>query len=214
MPAPLKCGHTTRVADSHNRFSRPSICSGTRDQVYLVHHQQYFLPVEAAPRSPPDNSLPVVLQQQFGCTCTSMHDAGLYAVLFLRFMIPERDRGTRTLRCGAIAGIPSNKKTCITPHSLLYMTYICIRRRAKRVLARLGVPIVDAAQIVEGQAWASKPSDGRHYHSLVPLEIFALLGALVSPPPTPLPPAGGVAARGESRDSRLHLTILDDECGG
>lgn len=123
MPAPLKCGHTTRVADSHNRFSRPSICSGTRDQVYLVHHQQYFLPVEAAPRSPPDNSLPVVLQQ-FGCTCTSMHDAGLYAVLFLRFMIPERDRGTRTLRCGAIAGIPSNKKTCITPHSLLYMTYV------------------------------------------------------------------------------------------
>lgn len=97
---------------------------------------------------------------------------------------------------------------CITPYSDMY------RRRAKRVLARLGVPIVDAARIVEGQAWASRKSDGRHYHSLVPLEIFALLGALISPPPTPLPPAGGVMVRGKSGDPNPHLNILDDECGG
>ncbi|CAM9213547.1 unnamed protein product, partial [Laminaria digitata] len=43
-------------------------------------------------------------------------------------------------------------------------------RRAKPVLARLGVPIVDAAQIVDGQAWATKRNDGRHYHPIVPLE--------------------------------------------
>lgn len=30
---------------------------------------------------------------------------------------------------------------------------------------------MDAAKIVEGQGWASKPSDGRHFHKLVPIEV-------------------------------------------
>ena len=47
------------------------------------------------------------------------------------------------------------------------------------MLAKLGVPIVDAARIVEGQAWASNNADGRHYRPIVPLEVFALLVALV-----------------------------------
>lgn len=38
-------------------------------------------------------------------------------------------------------------------------------------MARLGVPVVDAARIVEGQAWASKPNDGRHFHKIVPIEV-------------------------------------------
>ena len=38
-------------------------------------------------------------------------------------------------------------------------------------MARLGVPIVDGAKIVEGQAWASKPNDGRHFHKIVPIEV-------------------------------------------
>lgn len=38
-------------------------------------------------------------------------------------------------------------------------------------MSRLGIPLVDAASIVEGQAWASKRTDGRHYHPIVPLEV-------------------------------------------
>lgn len=38
-------------------------------------------------------------------------------------------------------------------------------------MSRLGVPVVDAAAIVEGQAWASTVTDGRHYHPIVPLEV-------------------------------------------
>lgn len=38
-------------------------------------------------------------------------------------------------------------------------------------MSRLDVPIVDAAAIVEGQAWASTVTDGRHYHPIVPLEV-------------------------------------------
>lgn len=44
-------------------------------------------------------------------------------------------------------------------------------RRARSVMSRLGVPIVDAASIVEGEAWASKTADGRHYHPIVPIEV-------------------------------------------
>jgi len=38
-------------------------------------------------------------------------------------------------------------------------------------MSRLGVPIVDATEIVDGEAWASKVSDGRHYHPIVPMEV-------------------------------------------
>ncbi|CAN0083842.1 unnamed protein product [Ectocarpus sp. 6 AP-2014] len=43
-------------------------------------------------------------------------------------------------------------------------------RRARPVMSRLGVPLVDAAKIVEGQGWASHVNDGRHFHKLVPIE--------------------------------------------
>lgn len=52
-------------------------------------------------------------------------------------------------------------------------------------MAKLGVPLVDAGRIVEGQEWASRVTDGRHYPPLVPLECIALLNALTSPPPPP-----------------------------
>lgn len=38
-------------------------------------------------------------------------------------------------------------------------------------MSRLEVPVVDAAAIVEGEAWASTVTDGRHYHPIVPLEV-------------------------------------------
>lgn len=60
-------------------------------------------------------------------------------------------------------------------------------RRARPVMARLGVPLVDAGKIVDGEIWATKRFDGRHYHALVPMELFELLGALISPPPAPAP---------------------------
>ena len=77
------------------------------------------------------------------------------------------------------------------------------------------MPIVDAAQIVEGQAWASKRGDGCHYHPIVPIEVFSLLGALVSPPPPPLVPAGDVTAgRADDSDHGPHLVNLGADCGG
>ena len=80
-------------------------------------------------------------------------------------------------------------------------------------MARLGVPIVDAAQIVQGQAWASRRSDGRHYHPIVPLETFALLGALISPPPPPLLAEGEETAREEANDIGPHLSMVDEASG-
>ena len=73
---------------------------------------------------------------------------------------------------------------------------------------------MDAAQIVEGQAWASKRADGRHYHPIVPLEIFAMLGALVSSPPPPLLPAGELVAERGASELGPHLTVHDAACGG
>lgn len=46
--------------------------------------------------------------------------------------------------------------------------------------------MVDAGRFVEGQKWATNRSDGRHFRPLVPLELWALLDALTSPPPPPL----------------------------
>eukprot|EP00903_Cladosiphon_okamuranus_P016927 g15603.t1 len=60
-----------------------------------------------------------------------------------------------------------------------------LSRRAREVMSRLEVPIVDAAAIVEGEAWASKRTDGRHYHPIVPVEVADLLGLLTAPPPPP-----------------------------
>ena len=35
---------------------------------------------------------------------------------------------------------------------------------------------MDAAKMVEGQAWASKRKDGRHFHKVVPMEVCTLPG--------------------------------------
>ncbi|CAN0256673.1 unnamed protein product [Pylaiella littoralis] len=58
-----------------------------------------------------------------------------------------------------------------------------LSRRARQVMFRLGVPVVDAARIVEGQAWASKVDDGRHFRKIVPIEVIELLDMLGAPPP-------------------------------
>ena len=65
---------------------------------------------------------------------------------------------------------------------------IISRRRAKDVMMKVGVPIVDAGRIVEGQTWATKPEDGRHFAPLVPLELYTMLGVLTSPLPPPCHP--------------------------
>lgn len=46
---------------------------------------------------------------------------------------------------------------------------------------RLGVPVVEADRIVKDQAWATPKHDGRHYHNLVPVEVWELLGVLAAP---------------------------------
>lgn len=48
-------------------------------------------------------------------------------------------------------------------------------------MERLNVPMVEADRIVKGQAWATPHQDGRHYHNLVPVEVWELLGVLVTP---------------------------------
>ena len=71
---------------------------------------------------------------------------------------------------------------------------------------------MDAGQIVDGQAWASRRSDGRHYHPIVPLEVFALLSALVSPPPPPLIPTGEAMAKDDVVGLGPHLNSLGVDC--
>lgn len=48
-------------------------------------------------------------------------------------------------------------------------------------MSGLGVPVVDAARIVEGQAWASKRNDGRHYHKIVPMEVSVVCACVSIP---------------------------------
>ncbi|CAN0180010.1 unnamed protein product [Pylaiella littoralis] len=55
-----------------------------------------------------------------------------------------------------------------------------INKRARPVMARLGVPLVEADLIVKDQAWATVRQDGRHYAMLLPVEIWELLDVLVS----------------------------------
>ncbi|CAM9179910.1 unnamed protein product [Ectocarpus sp. 12 AP-2014] len=69
-----------------------------------------------------------------------------------------------------------------------------LSRRARPVMTRLGVPLVDAARIVEGQGWASIPGDGRHFHKIVPIEVAELLSVLVAPQPPPSLPSRKDAA--------------------
>lgn len=73
--------------------------------------------------------------------------------------------------------------------------------------------MVDAGGIVEGQAWASRRTDGRHFHPLVPLEVFALLVALVSPPPPPLLPGVEVSASGDETAVGPRLVTVGADCG-
>lgn len=60
---------------------------------------------------------------------------------------------------------------CAISSALACSCLFLLNRRARSVMSRLGVPIVDAAEIVEGEAWASMRTDGRHYHPIVPLEV-------------------------------------------
>ncbi|CAM9373258.1 unnamed protein product [Ectocarpus sp. 12 AP-2014] len=69
-----------------------------------------------------------------------------------------------------------------------------LSRRARPVMSRLGVPLVDAARIVEGQGWASIPGDGRHFHKIVPIEVAELLSVLGAPQPPPSLPSRKDAA--------------------
>lgn len=78
----------------------------------------------------------------------------------------------------------------------------CAIRRAKPVLARLGIPLVDAGQIVEGQTWATRHNDGRHYHPLVPVELLSLMDAITAPMPSPLVPPQENAPAKPARDAR------------
>ncbi|CAM9288249.1 unnamed protein product [Scytosiphon promiscuus] len=79
-----------------------------------------------------------------------------------------------------------------------------LSRRARPVMSRLGVPMVDSAKIVEGQGWASSPSDGRHFHKLVPLEVTELLSLLGAPPPPgDLPDRGQPAVTSEAEEPAL-----------
>lgn len=69
-----------------------------------------------------------------------------------------------------------------------------VHRRARPVMERLGVPIVDAAKIVDGQLWATHTLDGRHYHPIVPMEVMAFLQEVTAPPrlhPAEAVPGGG-----------------------
>lgn len=79
---------------------------------------------------------------------------------------------------------------------------VVAHRRAKPVMARLGVPLVDAGNIVEGQRWATRCRDGRHYHPMVPMELITLLEVLTSPPPPPLQQEEGPEG---------HLPLEDEE---
>eukprot|EP00903_Cladosiphon_okamuranus_P016931 g15607.t1 len=88
-----------------------------------------------------------------------------------------------------------------------------LSRRARPVMARLGVPIVDAARIVEGQAWASRYNDGRHFHGIVPIEVAALLDVLGAPPPPPSLPDGGGPADAENAAGDKPIS-LDRETDG
>eukprot|EP00752_Nemacystus_decipiens_P015670 g13984.t1 len=54
-------------------------------------------------------------------------------------------------------------------------------RRSRPVMTRLGVPVVEGDLIVRDQEWATPQQDGRHYPMLVPVEVWELLGVLVSP---------------------------------
>lgn len=52
-------------------------------------------------------------------------------------------------------------------------------------MAKMGVPLVEGDLIVRDQAWATSRNDGRHYVSIAPMEIFAMLSELTSPFETP-----------------------------
>ncbi|CAN0137112.1 unnamed protein product [Ectocarpus sp. 6 AP-2014] len=56
-----------------------------------------------------------------------------------------------------------------------------LNRRSRPVMSRLGVPFVEGDLIVKDQEWATPKSDGRHYHMLVPVEVWEFLGVLISP---------------------------------
>lgn len=48
-------------------------------------------------------------------------------------------------------------------------------------MEKMGVPFVRGDMIVRDQAWATTKQDGRHYHMLVPDEVWELLGVLAYP---------------------------------
>ncbi|CAN0024001.1 unnamed protein product [Ectocarpus fasciculatus] len=56
-----------------------------------------------------------------------------------------------------------------------------LNRRSRPVISRLGVPLVEGDLIVKDQEWGTPKGDGRHYHMIVPVEVWEFLGVLVSP---------------------------------
>lgn len=55
---------------------------------------------------------------------------------------------------------------------------------------------------MEGQTWATRHNDGRHYHPLVPLELLSLMDVITAPMPQPLVPRQEEAQVEPARDGR------------
>lgn len=54
--------------------------------------------------------------------------------------------------------------------------------RGVKAMKKIGVPVLPAHTLVEGEAFATPAGDGRHYPILVPLEVFWLLTMIVGDP--------------------------------
>lgn len=74
-------------------------------------------------------------------------------------------------------------------------------------MRKLGVPLVDAFKIVEGQKWATTVNDGRHYHPIVPMEIIEFLRVLTTPTPPRL-------YRADEIEEELRLETTSDSHDG
>ncbi|CAM9288323.1 unnamed protein product [Scytosiphon promiscuus] len=85
-----------------------------------------------------------------------------------------------------------------------------LSRRARPVMSRLGVPVIDSARIVEGQGWASDPRDGRHYQKLVPIEVTELLSLIGAPPPPGELPDRGNPVATPAANGKPTLGVSDE----
>ncbi|CAM9212329.1 unnamed protein product [Ectocarpus sp. 13 AM-2016] len=55
-----------------------------------------------------------------------------------------------------------------------------LNRRAEAVMFELDVPVVAGYDITHGQSWATATRDGRHYPTMVPLEIVSFLSHITT----------------------------------